>query len=131
MSKIYFILLIIALGLFVACTREGGIAPINCEKYGCTNVEVTEVLKDVEAKIIRIGDKFCFTIDSNDFAIEGYSISEENILAPCQDLAAEFMVINKRVIISGQKTTCIRILTLPQFRVGFGTVFKLTNIKAK
>lgn len=129
MQKIFFLL--IFLSLLFACERNGGIEPYICAKFNCKDSEITEVLKDVEAKIIKIEDIFCLTINPEDLETTSFGIGNEDILVICQDLPNEFQIENKRVIISGQKTSCSRLLTLPYLRVKFGTLFKMTAIRGK
>ncbi|NJO00247.1 MAG: hypothetical protein HC880_00015 [Bacteroidia bacterium] len=118
---------------------DGTITP--CQYISCQDETLTERLIDVEGEIIRMsgidnlpaemgGVIYGIQLDAQYFGQPGYTITDD-ILVPCEELPDEFKEHNLRVLVSGNRKSCCRLLSLPNLLSGFGCKLELTAIRRK
>ncbi|MBX2965136.1 MAG: hypothetical protein KF845_03255 [Cyclobacteriaceae bacterium] len=100
----------------------------NCGE-ACSDGVTIETLVNREAKVIKFYDKgFILTTNKDDFEHEFFIHAEDDyILVPCNWIYS--YPHNTKVIVSGKKTDCCKMLTFPNERRGFGCKFEITSIK--
>ncbi|WP_125185160.1 hypothetical protein [Botryobacter ruber] len=113
--------------LATSCKTEEPIMQIACGQ-SCKDEVLAETIINKQGKIVIVNDVFCITTDSASLNRGGYIVGSENILVPC-NLSDDYKVSELKVIISGQKSSCCNLVTLPVLRTSFGCKFEVTSIK--
>jgi len=77
---------------------------------------------------ITTSHKDFYSDDVTFFHSEPWTINNDSILAPI-NLPDEFQIDNLRIVISGYKLNCCKVLTQPDWRASYGCRCKITDIK--
>jgi len=141
METIVRIILPCIIMMFTACSCEKDTQSQNCDEN-----TIIETYSDILGKVFINNQYFTYegdtayiyaiTISIKDFYSdkvtffhsEPWTIDTDSILAPL-NLPDNFKIDNLRIVFSGHKLNCCKVLTQPHWMVGYGCKCRITDIK--